>query len=124
MKSRCLNPNVVGFDRYGGRGIMVCDRWLNDFSTFLADLGCRPSPTHTLDRINPDGHYEPENCRWATKREQANNRRDNKIEIDGRRMSVPEAVRTLGLSVNIGTVYSRLRDGWSIQRALHGSHAN
>lgn len=74
MKSRCNNPNVRYFHLWGGRGIKVCDRWQNDFSAFLADMGERP-PGTTLDRYpNPDGNYEPGNCRWATPKEQADNK--------------------------------------------------
>ena len=72
MKARCSRPGVDGYHRYGGRGIKVCDRWLNDFENFLADMGERPEGK-TLDRINPDGNYEASNCRWATPKEQAQN---------------------------------------------------
>lgn len=69
MISRCSNPRHQGFHNYGGRGIRVCDRW-RSFSVFLADMGTRPSPQHSIDRINNDGNYEPANCRWATGSEQ------------------------------------------------------
>lgn len=78
MKSRCLYPRNASFAYYGGRGIKVCDRWLNSFKNFLADMGRKPSPQHSIDRINPLLGYFPANCRWSTAKEQANNRRNNK----------------------------------------------
>jgi hypothetical protein len=75
MISRCENPNVNHFKDYGGRGIRVCGRWRKSYSAFLKDMGRKPSPDHSLDRRNNDGHYTPKNCRWATKSDQAKNRR-------------------------------------------------
>jgi hypothetical protein len=81
MIQRCTNPNRREFKHYGGRGIQVCDRWRNSFTTFLGDMGPRPEGT-TLDRFpNNDGNYEPGNCRWATKSEQERNKRPRK-QID------------------------------------------
>src|SRR5437764_707428 len=73
MKDRCYNPHYQHYSRYGGRGITVCEKWLNSFKAFLLDVGHRPSSTHSLDRINNNGHYEPTNVKWSTHIEQHNN---------------------------------------------------
>jgi hypothetical protein len=74
MRQRWSNPKYDAYARYGGRGIKVCDRWLNSFEAFLADMGRRPSGRRSLDRINNNGDYEPSNCRWATTVQQVRNR--------------------------------------------------
>ena len=76
MKCRTTNPNDPYYKIYGGRGITVCERWINSFAVFLQDMGPKPSPEHTLDRINNDGNYEPGNVRWATRKEQNANKRN------------------------------------------------
>lgn len=116
MKKRCLSPNSRNYASYGGRGITVCDRWSSSFEAFFADMGPRPSG-YSLDRIDNDGPYSPENCRWADKWQQASNRRDNHlVEINGAVMTVTDAARQVG--ANVETVRTRLSRGWSIERAL------
>ena len=74
MKTRCLNPNFSGASRYSVRGISICSQWIDSFSSFLSDVGYAPSPSHSLDRIDNDGNYEPDNVRWATREQQNRNR--------------------------------------------------
>lgn len=118
MKTRCLNPNSDAYDYYGGRGITICARWRNSFKDFLADVGRRPSPKHTLDRYpNNNGNYELGNVRWATrKQQQSNTRRTKHAIVNGERTHVAEACRVLNLNEN--SVRYRLRSGWTVERAL------
>jgi hypothetical protein len=118
-RARCRNPRNHKFPLYGGRGIQMCDRWAESFDAFIADMGRRPGPEYSLDRI--DGHkgYEPGNCRWATIVQQNNNRSMNRhIVVDGQRMTVAQAARTTG--VNQATLLSRLDRGLSAEEACRG----
>jgi hypothetical protein len=75
MRNRCYNPKNNRYKIYGGRGIKVCDEWLKSFKNFIDDIGRKPGPQYSIDRINVNGNYEPSNCRWATPEQQANNKR-------------------------------------------------
>jgi hypothetical protein len=83
MISRCNNPNASGYQYYGGRGITVCKRW-HDYKKFIADMGLRPSPEYSLDRVNNNKPYSPSNCRWATRSEQQKNKNSTRIFTDGK----------------------------------------
>lgn len=117
MIFRCENPAGKSYRDYGGRGIRVCERWRNDFAVFLADMGLKPSAKHEVDRINNDGDYEPNNCRWATRRQNARNKRSNVLlEAQGRRMLLVDWARELGVCES--TISQRLLHGWSVERAV------
>ena len=99
--SRCGNPNVPSYCNYGGRGITVCDRWKESFSNFYEDMGDRPEGT-TLDRIDVNGNYCKENCRWATIEQQSNNKRTNVfINYNGERLTLTQVARKMGISPKI-----------------------
>lgn len=117
MKARCGNPRSAFYSRYGGRGIRVCERWLN-YTAFLSDMGRRPSPQHSLDRIDNDGPYSPENCRWATSLEQASNRSGSLMfQYEGERLCLAEICRRFGAPYLM--VYMRIKKlGWPLGRAL------
>lgn len=119
MRQRCSNPNDKHYKDYGGRGIRVCDRW-DDFSSFLEDMGERPSPKHKIERIKNDEHYEKGNCKWATDVEQANNRRGNvRYNFRGSQLTVRElwAYATNGISLR--NLRARISEhGWEVESAL------
>jgi hypothetical protein len=81
MIMRCTNPNKNQYKDWGGRGIKVCDRWLESFNNFYEDMGPKPGPNYSIDRINNDGNYEPSNCKWSTKTEQNRNKRSTKLNM-------------------------------------------
>ena len=101
IKSRCYNPSVKGYKNYGARGIKVCDRWINSFDNFMDDMGARPSLKHSIDRIDNDGNYEPNNCRWATNTEQANNRRTNVLLVNVNTGIFYNTIKEASFSINV-----------------------
>lgn len=116
MRGRCLNKNNASYPYYGGRGITICDRW-EKFEHFLEDMG-HPRNEMTLERIDNNGNYCPENCCWATRSQQSKNRRVNiVIEYHGENLSLHECCERFGLSYT--ALYSRLYRGMSIEESLH-----
>lgn len=117
---RCHDSKNKGFMRYGGRGIKVCDRWLGEsgFQNFFDDMGNRPSPRHSIDRIDNDGNYCPENCRWATAKEQSNNRRSNVIiTAMGKSQTIAQWASETGLSHSV--IWHRVfKHNWPVEKAL------
>lgn len=118
MKRRCAGTCGGHSDiRYAGRGIKVCERWENSFENFYEDMGPRPSPKHSIDRIDNDGNYSPENCRWALNKQQANNRSSNKFfTMNGETLTIPQWCEKLNL--HKGTVQSRIQRGHSFEEAI------
>ena len=117
MIDRCTNPASPGYKRYGGRGVKVCPRWMS-FDRFIQDMGPRPSTDHSVDRF-PDGNgdYEPGNCRWATRQQQADNRHITVfLEYQGERKTVRDWSRQVGISVS--AITHRLKSGWSVEKIL------
>jgi hypothetical protein len=116
MKHRCYNPSNKRFALYGSRGISVCERWRESFAAFMADMG--PCPVGmSLDRIDNDGNYCPENCRWTTMRVQGRNTRHNRlITHNGQTKCLIEWAESSG--INADAIYARLRLGWPVERAL------
>ncbi len=115
-KERCSNPNDSRFERYGGRGIKMCQRWRDSFAVFFADMGKRPAK-HSLDRIDNDGNYEPDNCRWATNTEQSRNRKQNKLlTLHGETHCIATWADMLDL--DRCNIYARISRGWSTEMAL------
>jgi len=116
LRKRCQNPNDPAYHHYGGRGISVHPSWA-DFTTFLNDMGQRPSPKHTLERLDNDGDYAPGNCKWETRKAQANNRRSSRlIAFNGETRTLSEWADFTGIKPR--TIYQRLYNGWPIDQAL------
>ncbi len=116
IKERCENPNCKAFNDYGGRGIKLCDDW-HDFENFYKCMGEPPSAKHTIERIDNNGNSEPDNCKWATMKEQHNNTRFNHfLEFNGKRNTVAQWGEITG--INASTIHTRIRKGWSVERTL------
>jgi len=125
MKKRCLNENNPSYKNYGGRGIKICQRWLDDFANFMNDMldsyiehvSKYGEKNTTLDRIDTNGNYEPSNCKWSTFKEQNNNQRRLKLlEVDGIKYTIPQFCEKFNF--NYDTVYHRVRRGWSTEKIL------
>lgn len=116
IRRRCEYEGDVSYPEYGGRGIKVCDEW-HAFEAFWRDMGSTWAPGLSIDRKDPNGHYEPGNCRWATPKEQANNRRAHRLIHTPRGwMNISQAAEAFG--INRSTIMRRLRDGWSKKDVL------
>jgi hypothetical protein len=119
MTGRCKHPTFKNWKNYGGRGITVCERWAGPegFACFIEDMGRRPSPKHSLDRIDNNGNYTPLNCRWATAKQQGNNRRTNRLlTLDGKTKSITEWADERGVGRYL--IWHRLQRGWSVRNAI------
>jgi len=119
MVDRCNDPKDRAFTRYGGRGIKVCKRWLN-FEKFYEDMGDKPSPKHSIERIDNDGPYSPKNCKWANFYEQARNKRSNRIiEYNGKKQCLADWAKNMGLTS--GGLFARLTK-MSVTEAITQKH--
>lgn len=123
MKQRCLNPKHKSYPNYGGRGIVICQRWVDSFELFIRDMGPRPTMLHTLERKDTNGPYSPENCTWATVKEQARNRRSTKVVlVDGKFRKVCELADEMGVRNTF--IHKRLAAGHSIERSIDPRRIN
>jgi len=120
MKSRCSNPRHRIYRLYGGRGITVCERWQDSYDAFIADMGPRPSPDHSIDRIDNNGNYEPSNCRWATKAMQARNRSNARTTThNGVKMKLCDIYEIAKPPMPIHIFSNRVSQlGWSVEKAI------
>lgn len=123
MIRRCYKPHDISYPNYGARGVTVCDRWrygeppLSAFECFIADMGEKPSPKHSIERLDNNAPYGPKNCRWATRKEQSRNKRNNRyVTVQGERMLFVEACERFG--IRFASARTRLRKGWSDDRAF------
>jgi len=117
MIQRCTNEKHHSYPQYGGRGIIICDRWLDSFALFLADMGYKPAPEYSIERIDYNGNYEPPNCCWKNRIEQARNRSDNvRITIDGETLTATEWSERSGIFPD--TICTRIKFGWNNKKAV------
>lgn len=117
IKTRCFNSNAPEFKNYGGRGIKMCARWSASFEAFLADMGRRPSIKHSIERVENDGDYEPGNCVWVLRREQARNKRNSvRLKYRGQVKLLVAWAEELG--IDEATIRMRLKRGWTVVKAL------
>lgn len=117
MIARCYNKNHPQYKDYGGRGISVSERWLENFSNFFADIGTRPTENHSIERINNNNGYSQENCRWAMDSEQNNNRRNNRfIDFEDQNLTIAQWSRKTGITER--AINYRLSTGWAISETL------
>lgn len=115
MRKRCYAPNSREYPRYGGRGITICSRW-NDFAAFYSDMGAKPTPQHSIDRIDVNGPYSPDNCRWALPVVQQNNRTDNnRVTWNGQTKTMSEWARVVGIGVH---TLSKRVERWGLDDAM------
>jgi hypothetical protein len=118
IKHRCHNPNYGGYKKYGARGIRMCARWRDSFEAFYEDMGPRPSPRHSVDRVDNEGDYTPENCRWATPREQMNNQRKTiRVMVNGVEKTLREIADEAGVPITV--IQSRYRLGYPVEKLTH-----
>jgi hypothetical protein len=118
MKTRCLNDKRENYEHYGGRGITICESWTNSFENFIEDLGKSPSNEHTLERDNVNGNYEPDNCRWASQKEQARNRRSSKrVEWNGTVITLAELSELTKVDYNL--LQFRISRGWTVEDSVN-----
>ena len=116
MIQRCHDDRRTAYNRYGGRGIVVCQRWRDSFDAFITDMGYPPTESHTIDRVDNNGNYTPENCRWATYAEQARNRRVNRyVTFHGEQLSLAVVAERVG--IRYSKLHKRLKRGWTIEEA-------
>lgn len=117
MIQRCHNPKSQRYALYGGRGIVVCEKWRNSFSAFLADMGQRTTAKHWIERKENDVGYRPDNCTWSIQADQAANKRNTiRLTLDGETLHLSEWARRIGISHRV--LGRRLERGWSVEKAL------